>query len=103
VVLDRDLLVLVWNQQSEDLWGLRAEEVRGKHFFNLDIGLPVERLRPAIRACLAGESAHQETTAPSTNRRGRAFECRVTCTPLQSRGGEVRGVILLMEEVNAAK
>jgi PAS domain-containing protein len=36
VVLDRDLLVLVWNHQSEDLWGLRADEVRGKQCLNLD-------------------------------------------------------------------
>ena len=30
VVLDRDLQVQIWNRQSEDLWGLRADEVRGK-------------------------------------------------------------------------
>src|SRR5262249_12320252 len=40
VVLDRDMMVLVWNHKAEDLWGLRAEEVKNRHFLNLDIGLP---------------------------------------------------------------
>ena len=32
VVLDADLRVLVWNHGSEDLWGVRQEEVQGQHF-----------------------------------------------------------------------
>jgi two-component system CheB/CheR fusion protein len=106
VVLDRELQVLIWNRQSEELWVLRAEEVRGKHFMNLDIGLPVEQLRGPIRACLTGESVspdHQAAASPATNRRGRAIQCRGTCTPLRRAGGEVRGAILLMEEQPAEK
>jgi two-component system, chemotaxis family, CheB/CheR fusion protein len=99
VVLDRDLTVLVWNHRAEDLWGLRPEEVREQHFLNLDIGLPVERLRPVMRAGLAGETV-PAVTVDAVNRRGRKMRCQVTCTPL--RGGsekEARGVILLMEDV----
>jgi two-component system, chemotaxis family, CheB/CheR fusion protein len=98
VVLDRELLVQIWNHRAEDLWGLRADEVRGKHFMNLDIGLPVDQLRQPIRNCLAGEGANQQVTLSATNRRGRTIECIVTCAPLISAAGENRGVILLMEE-----
>ena len=42
VVLDRDFSIWVWNHRAEDLWGLRADEVRDRSFLNLDIGLPVE-------------------------------------------------------------
>ena len=35
--------------------GPAADEVRGRNLLNLDIGLPVERLQPAIRACVSGE------------------------------------------------
>ena len=73
VVVDRDLLVQVWNHKAEDLWGLRADEVRGKNLLNLDIGLPVERLKPAIRACLSGEVARPgDRRSTPTNRRGKA-------------------------------
>jgi two-component system CheB/CheR fusion protein len=101
VVIDRELRVLAWNHRSEDLWGLRADEVKGQNFLNLDIGLPVERLRPAIKACIAGDSTFSETITDATNRRGRPLSCKVTVSPLMGTGKDVRGAILLMEEQNA--
>lgn len=105
VVLNRELEVMVWNQQAELLWGLRSEEVRGKHVMNLDIGLPVDQLKQSIRACLAGENESCEITLNATNRRGKAIACQVTVTPLRhggANGMETRGVILLMDTVDAA-
>src|SRR2546423_6859690 len=49
IVIDRELRVHVWNPEAAELWGLRADEVRGAHFFNLDIGLPVAELQHPIR------------------------------------------------------
>jgi two-component system CheB/CheR fusion protein len=96
-VIDRDLKVLVWNERAADLWGLRADEVQGRHLLNLDIGLPLAELRQPIRACLAGESRFQQLELDATNRRGRPIRCTVTCTPLDSvPGAGIRGVILLM-------
>jgi two-component system CheB/CheR fusion protein len=103
VVLDPEMMVLAWNARSEDLWGLREPEVIGKHFLNLDIGLPVEKLRPAIRECLQGDgNGAQELTVSATNRRGKAIDCVVTCTPLNGYDSKVLGTILLTEE-RAAK
>jgi two-component system CheB/CheR fusion protein len=98
VVIDRDLRISVWNDQSAELWGLRVEEAPGQHFLNIDIGLPVEELRPAIWAVLAGESERETVELDATNRRGREFCCRVVITPLVKRAVEIRGAILLMEE-----
>ena len=101
VVVDPDLRVQVWSTRAEDLWGLRDNEAEGKNFLNLDIGLPVEQLKNPIRACLANESDHHATTLEATNRRGKTIQCRVTCTPLfHNSNGKVRGVILLMEEID---
>jgi len=100
-VVDRDLQVRKWSRRAEDLWGLRSDEVVQKNFLNLDIGLPVERLRAPILACLAGESEFLDLTLDATNRRGRAIQVRVTCTPLTSTPPEnARGVILVMEELD---
>ena len=41
--------------QRRNLWGLREQEVRGKHFIGLDIGLPTERLKQPINSCLTGD------------------------------------------------
>jgi two-component system CheB/CheR fusion protein len=98
VVVDRELLVVAWNHRAEDLWGLRNDEVRGQNFLNLDIGLPVERLVPAIRSCLKGERDHSEISVDATNRPGKMVACKVTVSPLAGAGNEVRGAILLMDE-----
>jgi two-component system CheB/CheR fusion protein len=96
VVLDPDLRVLVWNHGSEDLWGVRQEEVLGQHFLNLDIGLPVDQVRPALRQAMSGEDGTQSTVIQATNRRGRAVTCRVTCNPLLDSDKALRGVIMVV-------
>ncbi|HEU4411306.1 MAG TPA: CheR family methyltransferase [Polyangiaceae bacterium] len=99
VVLDHDMLVRAWNQRAEDLWGLRQDEVQGKHFLSLDIGLPVERLTGGIRACIAGEDDYKEAVVDATNRRGKMIACKVACNPLSPLDGTARGAVLLMEEI----
>jgi two-component system, chemotaxis family, CheB/CheR fusion protein len=65
---------------------------------NLDIGLPVERLRPLLKTSLGGDGGRQILTLESVNRRGKPIQCDVTCSPLRGPNGEVRGAIVLMEE-----
>jgi two-component system CheB/CheR fusion protein len=99
-VLDREQHVQVWNGQAWDLWGLTSEEVEDKHLLSLDFGLPVEKLKPQLRAALTGESDREEVVLAATNRRGRPFQCRVTVLPLaRNRDGDGSGVILTMEPV----
>ncbi|HMK51034.1 MAG TPA: CheR family methyltransferase [Thermodesulfobacteriota bacterium] len=99
VVLDARQSILSWNHRAEDLWGLRADEVHGHSLMSLDIGLPLEKLRTAIRACFIGESNHEEVIVDATNRRGKAIKCRVTCTPIAGPNQEQQGTILMMEEL----
>jgi two-component system CheB/CheR fusion protein len=96
-VVDRELQVKMWNRRAEDLWGLRAEEVTGRHFLNLDIGLPFEMLRPLLRGALGGETGDAQVDA--VNRRGRPVAVRVVCTPLSGRAGGTAsdGAIIVME------
>ena len=97
-VLDPDLKVLVWNHGSEDLWGVRQDEVQGQPFLNLDIGLPVDQIRPALRQAMSGEDGSRTTMVDATNRRGRAIRCRVTCSPLVGNDKAIRGVIVVVVE-----
>jgi two-component system CheB/CheR fusion protein len=101
VVLDRELRVQSWNARAEDLWGLRADEAVGESFLSLDIGLPVGALQQTLRSCLAGSSPVEVKVLPATNRRGRALQCRVTCTPLRNDRSGLWGVILVLEEWGA--
>src|SRR5207253_1030736 len=67
VVVDADLKILVWNDHAEVLWGLRPDEVVGRHLLGLDLGLPVERLKQPIRECLSGDRHFIEVELEATN------------------------------------
>jgi two-component system CheB/CheR fusion protein len=99
-VVDRELRLLAWSRHAEELWGVRAAEVSGQHLLNLDIGLPVQRLRPALRACLNGENSHEQMAVDAVNRRGKKIVCQVTCSPLLGPGATIAGVIIVMDEIN---
>jgi two-component system, chemotaxis family, CheB/CheR fusion protein len=98
VVVDMSLQVLVWNVSSEDLWGLRSDEVVGKNFLSFDIGLPVEKLKKPIKACLSQQS-FIETEVDATNRRGRSIRCRVGFAPLLSVDKTLSGAIVTIGEI----
>ncbi|GAB1538018.1 PAS domain S-box protein [Scytonema sp. NUACC21] len=98
VVLSPDQHILIWNRKAEDLWGLRFDEVFSRHFMSLDIGLPLEPLRLPMRSILKGDFDYYEVTLDARNRRGRAIQCHVICTPLLGVGRDIQGVILLMED-----
>lgn len=95
IVLDRQFQVLMWNKRSEELWGLRADEVRGQFFLNLDIALPVEKLKVLVRAGLE-KKERQGLTLDCLDRRGKPITVDITSSPLVGREDEIAGVILLI-------
>lgn len=100
VVIDSRQRVQIWNGQARQLWGLTAEEVEDEHLQSLDIGLPVENLKRQIRDTLTGKTEQEVVVLEATNRRGKAFQCRVTLLPMTSDSdGDVSGAIVLMEPV----
>jgi two-component system, chemotaxis family, CheB/CheR fusion protein len=96
VVVDPELQVQAWNSQSEELWGVRAHEAVGQHLLNLDIGLPVDRLRPLLRGVLSGQDGPHDIELEAVNRRGRTITVRVACTAMLEDGKPV-GAIIVME------
>src|SRR5690349_9366157 len=73
IVVDREQRVRIWNAESTDLWGVRSDEALGQHLFGLDIGLPLDSVRTALRGVLAGTEDRAEMKLDALNRRGRAL------------------------------
>lgn len=103
MVVGRDWRVQAWNRRAEDLWGVRSAEATGEHLLNLDIGLPVEALRPLVREVFDREpGAHEEPRTAdfeAVNRRGRALTVRVTVRALDGSLAGPPGAIIVMEPV----
>jgi two-component system CheB/CheR fusion protein len=97
VVVDRTLRIVAWSRRVTDLWGLRDDEVEGEHLLNLDIGIPVQRLRDPIRRVLAGTEA-EPIELDGHDRRGKPVHVRVAFAALDNRPGaeEPDGAILLV-------
>jgi two-component system CheB/CheR fusion protein len=100
-VLDLGQKVVVWNQRAEDLWGVRRDEALQAHFLSLDLGLPTDRLAPALRAVLGGASGRERLRLDAIDRRGRTIVCLTSVLPLikpARDGGGIRGALVLMED-----
>lgn len=98
VVVDRALRVVTWSSQAQDLWGLREDEVEGEHLLNLDVGVPVSRLRDPIREVLAG-GAVEPLVLEGHDRRGRPTRFTVPFASLRTRRADDEvgdGVIMLV-------
>jgi two-component system, chemotaxis family, CheB/CheR fusion protein len=99
VVVDREMKVILWNRGCEELWGLRADETTGTGLTNLDIGLPLDAVRPLIGNAFVDPESSGEVVVEAVNRRGRPAKVRITCTSFGSSEGTVAGALLLMEVV----
>jgi two-component system CheB/CheR fusion protein len=102
VVVDRAMRVIAWSRRATELWGLRDDEVEGEHLLNLDIGLPVQRLRDPIRRVLSGAEA-PDLELEGHDRRGKPVTVRLAFAQLQNRpDAEVPdGAILLVSAERA--
>jgi two-component system CheB/CheR fusion protein len=101
IVVDRRLQVTAWSQTATDTWGLREDEVRGENFLNLDIGIPVDRLRDAIRVVLGGDP-HGTLQLEGHNRRGQPVAATVSFAELRAHDGEIVGAILVVNAERVA-
>jgi two-component system CheB/CheR fusion protein len=95
VVIDRAHKIQIWNSMSAELWGLRADEVEGQDFTDLDIGLPVGELEDAIARAFGGANKPIEEHVEALNRRGQRFNCSVRIMPLKTRANEIYAAMIL--------
>jgi two-component system CheB/CheR fusion protein len=96
VVVDRNLLVTAWSTAAGELWGLREDEVIGRHVLDLDLGVQFYPLRDSIKQAFGGEES-EPLTLTGHDRRGRPIECTVSFAPLTGHDDEVHGAVLVMQ------
>jgi two-component system CheB/CheR fusion protein len=99
IVVDRQFQIQTWNEAAQKLWGLKSDEVQNQSLFNLDIGLPVERLREPLYQCLSGKEPNKEILIDALNNQGDSIQCCLSFNPLKDGNKEPHGVILSIKEV----
>ena len=99
IVVDQRLEVRMWNDRSEELWGVRLEEAVGQPLVNLDIGLPLDEVVRMIRSAAHDGASTQEAVLQAVNRRGRGITVRIVASPLKVADGRGSAVVLLLEQL----
>ncbi len=102
IVVDGHMVVQMWNEQAEELFGLRLADVRNEALLGLDVGLPVGDLADPLGDVLRGANEREVVELDATNRRGRRFRSRVTLLPLNAGPESTYGAVLLIEAVEPA-
>ena len=92
-VTDRALVVTAWNQPSERMWGLRAEQAIGRDLATLPLGDMVRMLRPALDTALKREATIDVADVPYTLPGGEVRKALIRVRPLRDNAGAVIGVI----------
>jgi two-component system CheB/CheR fusion protein len=96
IVLDSSLTVQTWNDNAQELWGVRTDEAVGMYLFNREFGLPSVVVTPLLRAVLNGPHATRRLSVDASNRHGRPVTLHVTVTALLSRG-DPNGVLVVVD------
>jgi two-component system CheB/CheR fusion protein len=102
IVLNEEMHVEFWNDVAQDMWGLRQEEVQGKHFLGLDIGLPLEQLRQPLLTLRTSSDQPIEAVVQGNNRRGKPIVVRVVCAHAGGAAHGGRGIIVVMQGVDGS-
>jgi two-component system, chemotaxis family, CheB/CheR fusion protein len=99
VVLNFKFEIVVWNDYCRNLWGIRFDEVQGQSLFEVDIGLPVEKLRTPLETFMQNQGEYQEVVLDAMNRRGRNIKCIVRISSLLD--SKQSGIILLIDDIQS--
>ncbi|UEM19714.1 PAS domain S-box protein [Skermanella mucosa] len=99
IVLDQDLRVKSWNRWNENTWGLRNEEVIGQRLSSLDIGVPLFKVNAEMQRVMSQEASAEPIEFKAIDRRGRTLECRVRVLPLMYDSNDLRGIVLLIDDI----
>ncbi len=94
-VLNRDLTILLWSHEAENLWGFSADAVEHHSLLEPELGLALPP--QPIAEFLAGGMRRTELMVAGMHRNGTGIRLRITCTPFVAHGGERAGVVLFME------
>ncbi len=103
IVNDRELKHLVWNPFMEQLTGLRAAEVIGKHPEEIFPFLREAGVITQMKRVLAGETVTPAEVHFQVTRSGRSGWASNSCGPLRNAKGEIIGVINVVTDITERK
>jgi two-component system CheB/CheR fusion protein len=101
IAIDTNGIVVFLNSQARRMLEV-GEEAVDRKLIELDTGLPVQQLEPAVRSVIAGGEV-VDIRVNAVERRGRPIRCRVRVSPLLYEDRASHGAVLFVEEIAEAE
>ncbi len=97
---DREFRIVGWNPAAERIFGWSAEEVKGKHPFELFVPLEMQAHVSGIWAKLReGEESSRDSVGPAIRKDGTTVDCEWFRTPLRDVTGAMTGLLTMVHDV----
>jgi len=103
VVYDRDLRYRAWNRFMEQMTGIPAEELIGKHPADVFPFLKESGVLKALERALSGEVVQSPDFSFTVKKSGKTGWCVDTSSPLRDAAGEIIGVIGIVHDLTERK
>jgi diguanylate cyclase (GGDEF)-like protein/PAS domain S-box-containing protein len=103
IVYDRELRYQVWNRFMEELTGLSAEHMLGKHAIDSFLHLREWGIDKLLQRALAGERVRSDDTPYRVPETGRDGWVTALYSPHLAPNGEVIGVVAIIHDVTERK
>jgi PAS domain S-box-containing protein len=93
-----DTTVLTWNKAAERDFGYTAEEMIGRRYRDIVPQSDLEEFEALFRRAVAGEQL-RGVEVRRRHRSGRLLDIRFSSAPVRDRGGRVRTIVYVLEDV----
>jgi len=103
IVHDRQLRYVIWNPYMEQMTGLKASEVLGKHPLELFPFMKAEGLYADLENTLSGQIIASRDVPFIVNKTGRHGWSNNNFAPLRDSRGEIIGIVATVRDVTARK
>jgi PAS domain S-box-containing protein len=101
ILFQPDFRILSWNPMAERIFGYSAKQAVGKHAYELIVP---KKIRPLVnpiwsRLLKGDKTAH--SVNENVTRSGKTILCKWTNTPLRGPGGQIFGILSMVEDITA--
>ncbi len=101
VVVDTDCLITTWNPYAEQFYGLKASDVIGRNFSDLNLPVRVPRSRERLRLVMDKCRTYESRPVTYKTRTGEQRKVVLRYQPLVDAQGACRGVLVTARDARS--
>jgi len=103
IVIDRTNIVTTWNYPAQEMWTIKADYALGRNFYEIGMGDRIPGINDALREATKEKKKVRLDDKEITTQKGEKMNIDLTVVPLIDPNRELKGAILMMDDVTEDK